>query len=410
MAKFCIQCGATLDEGARFCGDCGASVPSGEPQTPIAVQAAATVPDSTAVPAAPLATPSVRSDPASQGGPAYGEAPEEPAAKKPNWLLIGGGVLILAILLLYYVLFLRDDFGSNKLEDRVASSEDNAVDAAPKQLFAMTQANIRDKATAQGSNIIGKLSRGTQVSGKVILGEDGTSEWLELADGKGFVATVNLGEAAPPEIVKPLGDKQWTTDKAIEIWSKPDTGSTLIDRVSAGTTLTLAGLTANDFIEVKLKKGGVGYIADGANIAERANGKPIALAFNPGSCSFGPEIDALFSKMGDRIRAKYKDLENKEYPSEEAREKALVSAEGGSTYEKLQRSYEGLTVTAIAQHYESQSVYFAEPASKVIEIFRSKGYKIAKDGSIAGTELYAGIGSTAGESARFGKADLTCGV
>jgi hypothetical protein len=114
--------------------------------------------------------------------------------------------------------------------------------------------------------------------------------------------------------------------------------------------------------------------------------------------------------MGDRIRANYKTLENKDYPNEEARAKALVAVEGRSTFEKLQRSYEGLTVTAIAQHYESQSVYFAEPAAKVIEVFRTKGYKVGRDGSIPSTDLYAGVGNATGEGARYGKSDLSCGV
>ncbi len=408
MAKFCIQCGAALNQGARFCGECGAPVPSTAQPTPDVVP---TAPPPTAgtTEAVPDFAPQTTA-PVSEEGYEYDALSAEEEPRKINWLLIGGGVLILALLALYYILFLRDDFGSPGLEDRIAPAEAEIEDAAPKQLFAMTEANIRDKATAQGSTILGKLARGSAVSGKIILGEDGTNEWLELADGKGFVATVNLGEVAPPEIVKPLGDKQWAADKAIEIWSQPDTSSTLVDRVAAGSTLTLFGLTANDFIEVKLKKGGVGYIADGAAIAQRANGKPIALAFNPNSCSFGPEIDALFSKMGDRLRANYKALENKDYPSEEARSKALVAIEGRSTYEKLQRSYEGLTITAIAQHYESQSVYFADPAARVIEVFRAKGYKVGRDGSIPSADLYAGIGAASGEGARYGKSDLSCGV
>jgi hypothetical protein len=330
--------------------------------------------------------------------------------KGPNWLLIGGGLGILALLLLYYFLFLHDDMTSSGLEDRVQQAPDAEEVVIEKQYFAVADANIRDKATTQGSTVTGKLLRGTAATGKMILGEDGTSDWLELADGKGFIATVNLSETQPPEIVKPLGDKTWTTDTAIDIWSQPDTASTLVDRVAAGTTLSLFGLTANDFIEVKLKKGGVGYLADGARIAALANGKPIAIAFNPNSCSFGPEIDAMFGKIGERLRANYKALENKEYPSEEARGKALAAIEGRSTYEKLQRNYDGLTVTAIAQHYESQSVYFAEPPSRVIEILRSKGYKVGKDGSIPSTDLFAGIGAASGESARYGKSDLTCGV
>jgi hypothetical protein len=221
---------------------------------------------------------------------------------------------------------------------------------------------------------------------------------------------VNLSETAPPALVKMLGDKNWTTNGPIEIWSQPDTASNLVDRMAPGTTLSLFGITANDFIEIKLKKGGVGYIADGARIAALADGKPIAIAFNPSSCSFGPEIDGMFAAMGDRLRANYKQLENRDYPSDEARERALASIEGKSTFEKLQRNYEGLTVTAIAQHYESQSVYFAEPPARVIEVFRSKGYRIGRDGQFPSTDLYAGIGTTQAQGARYGKSDLTCGV
>ncbi|MBK6707748.1 MAG: hypothetical protein IPG54_09820 [Sphingomonadales bacterium] len=384
MAKFCIQCGATLNESARFCGDCGAAVP---------------------VAGTSAATPPIVSDRVS----ASAALADESESRKPNWLLIGGGAGLLALLLAYYLIFLRDD-ASSGLEDRVTGKSEVIEEVAAKSYYATADANIRDKATTQGTSILGKAPRGTSVSGKAMLGDDGTSDWLELADGKGFIAMVNLSETQPPEIVKPLGDKNWTTDKPIEIWAQPDAASTLIDRVAAGSTLTLFGLTANDYIEVKLKKGGVGYIADGARIAALANGKPIALAFNANSCSFGPEIDALFSKMGDRIRANYKALENKEYPNEEARAKALVAVEGRSTYEKLPRNYEGLTVTAIAQHYESQSVYFAEPAAKVIELFRSKGFKVARDGSIPSADLYAGIGSTTGEGSRYGRTDLSCGV
>lgn len=398
MSKFCIQCGATLNEGARYCGECGAAVQPGRPvAVPDAQSAAAYAPPPSSSPTE--AQPATFDDGAGPSG-----------ARKPNWLLLGGGAALLLFLLAYYLIFLRDDSASG-LEDRVGGKTEQQVETiADKSYYAVAQANIRDRATTQGSTIIGKLARGEGVSGKAILGEDGTSDWLELAEGKGFVAMTNLSESQPPEIVKPLGDKKWTATEAVEIWAQPDSASTLIDRVAAGTTLTLFGLTANDFVEVKLAKGGVGYVAEGARIAALANGKPIALAFNPNSCSFGPEIDSLFNAMGERLRANYKALENKEYPSEEARAKALVAVEGRSSYEKLQRSYEGLTVTAIGQHYELQSVYFAEPAARVIEVLRAKGYRVGKDGSIPSADLYAGVGAATAEGARYGKSDLTCGV
>jgi hypothetical protein len=274
----------------------------------------------------------------------------------------------------------------------------------------MTEANIRDRATTVGSQILGKLPRGSAVTGVVKLGMDGSSEWLELSDGKGFIAVINLAEFQPPEITKPLNDRVWTADGALDIWLQPDTASGLLERVSTGTRLTLAGLTANDFIEVKLGKGGVGYLADGAAILARLGGKPVAIRFNPQTCSFGGDIDAEFAKIAARLRAQWADLENKEFVDEEARDKAYAAAEGKSTYVKLQRSFEGLTLTAIGQHYEAQSLYFSDPAAKVIETFRSKGYRVGADGTFSSTELYAGISATRGEGASYGKSELGCGV
>lgn len=332
------------------------------------------------------------------------------STRKPRkWPLIGGAAGIAALAFGYYMVFLRDDAGSG-LESRVGAEAKQVEKAASKLYYAALEANIRDRASTQGSMILGKAARGESLSGKVVLGEDGSSDWLELADGKGFVALVNLTEIQPPEIVRALGDKKWTTSKAIEIWAQPDAASTLVDRVAAGSELTLVGLTANDYVEVKLAAGGVGYIADGARIAALAELKPIAIAFNANSCSFGRELDARFAAMGERLRANYKALENREYASEEARAKALSAIEGRSSFQAMQRNFEGLTVTAIAQHYESQSVYFAEPAARVIEVFRSKGYRVGRDGAIPSTDLYAGIGASNGEGGRYGKSDLSCGV
>lgn len=324
-----------------------------------------------------------------------------------NWLLAGGGAA--ALLLGYYLVFLRDDAGSG-LEGRVGVESAAAGKVAAKQYYAALEANIRDRASTQGSTILGKLARGESLSGTVVTGEDGADNWLKLADGKGFVALVNLSEIQPPELIQSLGDKKWTANAPVEIWAQPDAASTLIDRVAAGSELTLAGLTANDYAEVKLSQGGVGYIADGARIAALAALKPVGLAFDANSCSFGRELDARFAAMGERLRASYKALENKEYESEEARAKALSAVEGKSSFQRMERSFEGLTITAIAQHYESQSVYFAEPVTRVIAVFRSKGYRVGRDGSIPSADLYAGIGTSSGEGRRYGQADLSCGV
>lgn len=399
MVKFCTSCGTANPPTAHYCSKCGS--PLG------AVETAADEPASPA--SVPLASAAIRGLEA-----AYNTEKVEPISKsssqKKRWLfpaVAAGGVL--AVVALYFWLFILDDLGSNTGEKTTAST---AVDATleSKQLFAMTEANIRDRATTVGSQILGKLPRGSAVTGVVKLGMDGSSEWLELSDGKGFIAVINLSEFQPPEISKPLNDRVWTADSALDIWIQPDTTSGLLERVSSGTRLTLAGLTTNDFIEVKLGKGGVGYLADGAAILARLGGKPVAIRFNPQTCSFGSDIDAEFAKIAARLRAQWAELESKEFVDEEAREKAYAAAEGKSAYVKLQRSFEGLSLTAIGQHYEAQSLYFSDPAAKVIETFHSKGYRVGADGTFPSTELYAGISATRGEGAAYGKSELGCGV
>jgi zinc-ribbon domain len=382
MVKFCTSCGTANTADARFCAKCGNTMQTAE------------------VAADPL-PPLTR----------HPEPEIEPEKQGINWLWIGAGLgTFLLFGILYFWLFVSDDVGDNDKSLAPEATINAPVAAVPTQMFTMTEANIRDKATTVGSSIIGKMPRGSALSGVVKLGEDKTTDWLELAEGKGFVAVVNLSDTEPPVLTKMLGDKIWTTDASIEIWSLPDGRSAFIDRVGAGNKLTLAGLTANDYIEIKLKKGGVGYIAGGAAIMSRMGGKPIAIAFNPASCRFGGEIDAQFEKIGGKLRAQWAALEAREYASDEMREKEMNSVEGRSTFLRLQRSYEGLTITAIGQHYESQSLYFADSPAKVIEVFRAKGFRIGRDGTFPATEIYAGISGTRGEGAAFGKSELGCGV
>jgi hypothetical protein len=413
MAKFCISCGAPLNEGARFCGSCGAPVPdNGEA---VAVEPAAD-PVEAPAPSPPASTlppppPPVYEPEPVAVAPDYSDPViDEPEKKGPNWLLIGGGAGILLLLLLYYLIFIRDDISGPTTP--ATNEKVEAKEVAGTPYFAVADANIRDKATTAGTSITGKLLRGTSATGTVITGEDGTTQWLELADGKGFIAMSNLSETEPPQITKALGDKIWVADKAMDIWAQPDGSAAVLDRVQAGTPLTLFGLTANDYIEIKLKKGGVGYIADGARIAELANakGKPIAISFNPASCNFGGELEVEFGKLAAKSRAAYDAIDKTDFPSDEARDKALGNFEGKSYFQRLERSFNGLSITGIAQHYESQSIYFADAPDKVLAAFKAAGYKIGRDGQFANTEIYAGIGATAGDGRGFGKSDLSCGV
>lgn len=382
MVKFCTSCGTANTPDAQFCVKCGSAMQAAEPEI--------------------VSAPPMRGDRDIVSGS---------EKQGMNWLWIGLGLGSLLLLgLLYFWLFVSDDVGDSDKTPVTETSGSSQVAAEVAQLFTMTEANIRDKATTVGSNIIGKMPRGSALSGVVKLGDDGKTDWLELAEGKGFVAVVNLSETEPPALTKSLGDRIWTADTATEIWSQPDNSSSLIDRVGEGTKLTLAGLTGNDYIEIKMKKGGVGYIANGAAILARMGGKPIAISFNPVSCRFGSEIDGQFEKMSARLRTEWAALDAKEFPSDEAREKSMNAVEGRSTFQRLQRSYDGLTLTGIALHYEAQSLFFADPPAKVIEVFRAKGFRVGRDGTFAATDIYAGITGTRGEGMAYGKSELGCGV
>ena len=274
----------------------------------------------------------------------------------------------------------------------------------------MTDANLRSKPTISGSDILGKLPRGSQVTGTIQPGSGVDGGWLELSDGNGFVALVNLSQNKPPALVKALNDQLWVADGLIDVWATTLADSNLLDRLREGAQLTLVGTTADNFVEVKLADGRYGYLADAPSILARIGGKPIAIGFNPQTCAFSGEIGAEFAKIGAQLRAQWQALEAKEFANEAARQKAYAAVEGKSKYLRLRRSFEGLSLTGLAQHYESQSLYFDDSPAKVMDVFRAQGFDIGRDGLFTGTEIYAAIAATRGEGAAYGKTELGCGV
>ena len=367
MGKTCASCGSANPSGAAFCASCGQKL------KPIAAKKAVT------------------------------------SATNRPWLVPAVAVVTLLIIGgLYFWLFIADDMRPS--EDSAAIEAGEAARPGAQIFFAMTDANLRDKPATSGSNILGKLPRGSQVTGTIEPGSGSDGGWLELSDGNGFVALINLSQYKPPVLVKSLNDQSWVADGLIDVWATTLPDSDLLDRVREGTKLTLIGTTTDNFIEVKLSGGRYGYLADAPSILARLGGKPISIGFNPQTCAFSGEIGAEFAKVGTQLQAQWQALEAKEFADEAAREKAYGAIEGKSKYVRLRRSFEGLSLTALAQHYESQSLYFDDPPLKVIEIFRAQGFDIGRDGIFPSTELYAGISATRGEGTAYGKTELSCGV
>jgi hypothetical protein len=107
-------------------------------------------------------------------------------------------------------------------------------------------------------------------------------------------------------------------------------------------------------------------------------------------------------------------VENASYANDDARDAAIDKYfgrnDGKSRLMRLKRSFNGLTVTGIAQHYESQSVYFDDPPEKVRSVFRAQGYKVGKDGKLSSSDIYASIDAAPRTFSGYGKTELGCGV
>ena len=442
MNRFCTACGAPLEAEALFCGACGEPVKRSAESAPASDTSEAVqqpVSDPSTVPLSPpISSPelerhwatedppeTVFAPPTSPAAPAFPPEPdpayfeEKPEGTGMRKYLIGGGVLFLLLVAgLYYWLFLADDFGRGQGGRRTAAVEKTDDTQKPRAnlYYAATSANIRNIAASEGSEIIGKLARGDEVQGKLITAEDG-SEWLELPDGKGFIFAANLATAEMPFLATKLDGKSITLAADADLWSAPGEGAELLDRLSKGLTINVSGITGNDYVEVVLRKGGVGYIANGAKVVKDGDGPKgpaIAIVIDSLKCPSGPEIDALFKKLDAQYQAGLKAVENATYPDDAARDAAIekfsLENEGESRFMKVQRSFKGLQMTGIGGHYEGLSVYFAEPPEKVIEVFRGLGQKVDKDGQLHSEEISSGIGAATGKGASMGKSEWNCGV
>lgn len=134
-----------------------------------------------------------------------------------------------------------------------------AYDAAGYGTYhIVADANLRRRATAS-SSLIGRISRGTALQGTMMIGEDGESGWLMLADGSGYVSSVNTSQTPPPFLATILGDRQFRPSQDLRLYATPSQQSPVVDTVPAGTLLVITGITENGFAEAKGRSGGVGY-------------------------------------------------------------------------------------------------------------------------------------------------------
>lgn len=144
-------------------------------------------------------------------------------------------------------------------EEAVSSAAaDAAADPNASTFYIVADANLRAGSTVDSVNN-GKLSRGTMLSGAMVVGEDGKSSWLRVAGGKGYVSAVNLSANSPPQLNTIFGARAFKPEEDLPLYAGPDTGSALVDTIPAGTAIVITGITGNGFVEAKGRRGGVGY-------------------------------------------------------------------------------------------------------------------------------------------------------
>lgn len=359
-ARFCRSCGAELASGARFCAACGASTEAG--------------------------------------------AVAPPSQPEPNRtpLIVAA---VAGALLLLGVLFWLNRYEWLGLERPVETGNTSAALGEEAEMYAVATANLRDRPTSQGSEVMGKLPRGTVVKGTLLLGEDGRSNWLKIDESGWFVSAVNLSESEPPALAQRF-DKAWYAAGETPILAKPQAGAPVLETASPGRQYRLVGLTSGGFAEVALGKGGVGYFdASGVDLAA-ASAPPIDIAFDPATCSYGQEVQLLIRKLSQESQRATQLAEARGDTA------ALDDLEGKSRYLKLARGFAGLSVTGVGIHYEATGVYFADPPDRVIAAFRAKGLAIDSEGDFSGGMFgpSSSIRRSVGEEKTYGQTALICGV
>jgi hypothetical protein len=241
MTHFCISCGAALRPTVKFCTACGVGV--------VADAEVAAGFEANASTATPL-----------EDG---ADVTDFSTSKKP-WI-IGGSILALLVAFAIFMAF----FAPKKSEvNDAAAAAGNAVSAVvanpaitgqAADMYIVADANVRDQPTAQGSSIVTKLTRGTKINGTLQIGADGTSAWMKLTDGTGYIGAVNLNTNAPPTLAKTFADMKWNVEEGTDLLAFPAAGSAVVAHLNMGDQTTLAGVTDNGYAEAKRSKGGVAY-------------------------------------------------------------------------------------------------------------------------------------------------------
>jgi zinc-ribbon domain len=416
---FCTQCGAQAPEASKFCHKCGTALPAASPSAfddGFDIQ----VPIDDVVPARPVPRPAPVIAPATVSAPTYNE--EEDEALERPWYMRPLPILAGLALLGSFLIWGTRDFwmGTSPSQTPTASAPDTAAappveDGETATYYAIRTVKLRDKPTTQGSTVLGELKRGTQIEGVMEMAADGKTQWFKIKGSGQYVAGINLSDVAPPALTLALG-KTMTLDEQTEIRAAPADNATTVDTVGAGVKVEAVGVT-NGWIEIALRKGGVGYIKPSSSSANfgLSSGEQVQTAavadfgplinFDASNCNFGGGMDRIFDSMrsnggkgpftvtglpGD-LAARYDDPANPEQSTLRL---------------PIKGKYRGLTLVEVYTSYQGNGLKFADSVDAVGTAFASVGFTKDADGGYATTQDGTGGYITT----EGGKTALYCGA
>jgi hypothetical protein len=425
---FCTQCGKKGAESAKFCHSCGAALPVApaalddhlDIQVPIddVTQAHPNTAAPSASYEAPRAAPLPEPAPvapayASTEPTAYAdfEEAEAPMWKRPSSIVMGLGLLLGFII-----------WGTRDLWLGPSSAPTKAVAEQPKDspppepgetaiYYALRTAKLRDKPTTQGSQVLGELKRGQRIEGMMETAADGKTQWFKIVGSGHYVAGINLSDQQPADLQVAI-NRTITLDEQTEIRAAASDSATTVDTVSSGARVDAVGVT-NGWIEIGLRKGGVGYIRpsdasanfgllSGQDVAIAA--KPSAtdfsqlIAIDPNSCSFGGAMNRIFDAMA--ANGGEGPLTAAGLPPAQA-----VTKSGDAIILPTSGGYRGLKVTGLIVTGYGRGIRFADDQEKVATAFTDAGFKKDDNGNYVIQENGGGFSIIA----EGGGSQLTCG-
>ncbi len=302
----CPKCATIVPAGARFCPGCGA------PQAPATPSQsdngyASLYPDERAnasptppvAPTPPITPPPAQNPPQQQSGytaappppppyqaapgyqqPSYQQQPYQQAPYQPappvqtypvettppaRWPWLVGGAALIALSLAVFG-FMRDGSTLKPIDDKTLaeqSSDGKAGSEAPKvvspaeTLYVVTEANVRNKPTTAGTQVVSKLTRGTKVTGDVVVGAK-DQRWLKLAGKEEYVSLVNLAKDEP-EVLASTSNTNATIANRCPVLTEAHADAPIKVTLQPGNKIKITGITPSGYAEFALPKGGVGY-------------------------------------------------------------------------------------------------------------------------------------------------------